>query len=408
MRMLWLKTELLHPVDKGGKIRTYQMLRHIGQSHDVSYLTLVKPDEPAESFARANEYCSELLPIEHPEAEKFSARFYRDLAFNLGSSLPFAVQKYHSETMQAAIAREMNSGRYDLVVCDFLAPSVNLFRQHRVPAVLFQHNVESTIWQRHYETQRHSLKRALFHNQWQKMRRFEREACHRFDAVIAVSAADRDRIRNEFGLRQVFDVPTGVDTDYFRPSDLENDPAELVFTGSMDWLPNEDAVLFFVERVLPQVSRAIPEIKFTVVGRNPSAKLRDLAANDSRITLTGRVDDVRPYVHRASVFVVPLRIGGGTRLKIFEAMAMAKPVISTSIGAEGLPLQPGRDLMIADEPEALASSVIFLLKRSREAKAMGERARALVSERFGWEHAAQCFIDICNNVTQNAMKRRAA
>lgn len=408
MRILWLKTELLHPVDKGGKIRTYQMLRQINRSHDVTYLTLVKADEPVDALTQSIEYCRQLIPVKYTETTKFSARFYRDLAFNLSSPLPYAIQKYRSAAMQEAIRRELRERHYDAVVCDFLTPAVNFKCDAAIPAVLFQHNVESMIWKRHYETQQHPLKRALFHNQWQKMLRYESETCRLFDAVVAVSAADREQMRQEFGLRNVFDVPTGVDTDYFRPLGGEQQPAELVFTGSMDWLPNEDAIVYFAEKILPIIAETLPDVRLTVVGRNPSARLRELAIADARITMTGRVDDVRPYIDRAAAYVVPLRIGGGTRLKIYEAMAMAKPVISTTIGAEGLPLSDGKDLLIADEPEAFAGAVLRTLLDLTSARQLGERARALACERFGWEHAADSFIDICESISKKASKRRAA
>jgi len=408
MRILWLKTELLHPVDKGGKIRTYQMLRHINQLHDVTYLTLIKHDEPIDALAQAGEYCRRLIPVKHAEIAKFSPQFYRDLAFNLGSSMPYAIQKYRSAAMQEAIEHELCSRQYDAVVCDFLTPSINFKSDAATPTVLFQHNVESSIWKRHYEIQQHPLKRALFYNQWQKMLRYERETCRQFNAVVAVSATDRDQMRDEFGLRNVYDVPTGVDTDYFRPLGGQPQPAELVFTGSMDWLPNEDAIAFFAERILPIIALSRPLVKLTVVGRNPSARLRELAAADARITVTGRVDDVRPYIDRAAAYVVPLRIGGGTRLKIYEAMAMAKPVISTTIGAEGLPLRDGKDLLIADEPEAFARAVLRAVDDQTFADQLGEKARALVCERFGWEHAADSFIDICGSISKKASKRQAA
>src|SRR5581483_7888213 len=230
MRILWLKTELLHPVDKGGKIRTYHMLRRIRQTHDVTYITLVRADDPAEAQSRASEYCRRLIPIPHQEATKFSARFYRDLAFNLSSPLPYAIQKYRSAAMQEAINQELQQRVYDAVVCDFLTPSVNFKPNATTPAVLFQHNVESMIWKRHYETQRQPLKRTLFHNQWQKMLRFERDTCRQFDAVVAVSAADREQMHHDFGIHHVFDVPTGVDTEYFRPLGSERVADELVFT----------------------------------------------------------------------------------------------------------------------------------------------------------------------------------
>jgi glycosyltransferase involved in cell wall biosynthesis len=166
------------------------------------------------------------------------------------------------------------------------------------------------------------------------MRRFEKEMCRRFDCVIAVSAEDRDQMKDEYGAGAVFDVATGVDTEFFRPSGtVQTKPHSMVFTGSMDWLPNEDAIRYFVREIMPLIKKKAPDVTLTVVGRNPPANLVDLSKEDPSLIITGRVDDVRPYMESAAVYIVPLRIGGGTRLKIFEAMAMEKVVVSTTIGA---------------------------------------------------------------------------
>ena len=398
MRILWLKTELLHPLDKGGKIRTYEMLKRLKLEHEVTYLSFVRPDEPRSTIERSSEYCHHLVTVPRNESRKYGARFYLDLICSLGSALPFAIRKYRSRAMRRVIELEMRKRSYDVVVCDFLVASINLPPVPCSATVLFQHNVESMIWQRHFEVQKNSFKLALFETQWRKMLEYERETSHRFGAVVAVSSIDRERMRNEFGLREVYDVPTGVDTDYFSPCSVASNPFELVFTGSMDWAPNVDAILYFENSILPIISRAIPECTLTVVGRNPAPQLRQLEQRNSRIKITGRVEDIRDYVSRASAYIVPIRIGGGTRLKIYEAMAMGKPVISTSVGAEGLPLCDGEELLIADEPESFARAVVQVLMDAKLANRLGERARAVVCEKFGWEHAANRFAEICEGV----------
>jgi sugar transferase (PEP-CTERM/EpsH1 system associated) len=408
MRILWLKTELLHPVDKGGKIRTYQMLKQINRLHDVTYLTLADNQEAADCYARASEYCARLIPVRWSEPRKFSARFYTDLAFNLSSDLPYAVQKYRSTAMKRAIVREGLTRDYDLVVCDFLTPAINYIHSPARPAVLFQHNVESSLWRRRYETQTNRIKKSFFYSQWQKMHRYEREACHAFNAVIAVSEADRDAMRDEFGVKEIYDVPTGVDTDFFRPAGGRAEPYNLVFTGSMDWAPNEDAIIYFAEKILPQISSRMPLVTLTVVGRNPSRRLKAIAESNGRIKVTGRVDDVRPYIDSASAYVVPLRVGGGTRLKIYEAMAMGKPVISTTVGAEGLPVADGRELLIADDPVDFAAGAVRLLSDARLAKRIGQQARATVCAHHGWERAASDFMKICEGVIEKRSRKRAA
>jgi polysaccharide biosynthesis protein PslH len=394
LRILWLKTELLHPVDKGGKIRTYQMLRALKREHHVTYLTLDDGTAPAEAAELAGEYCHELVRVPHRTREKFSAGFYAELAANLVSPLPYFMKKYESGGMRREI--ESRAREFDVVVCDFLNPAVNVPRELPVPAVLFQHNVEAMIWRRHYEVQTNPLKKAYLYGQWRKAYAYERAACRRFRMVVAVSPDDAETIRRDYGVRSVADVPTGVDTEFFRPATgIEPEPHSLVFTGSMDWLPNEDAIQFFTREILPLVRERVPGVTLTVVGRKPYASLVELAKRDPSIVVTGRVEDVRPYMERAAAYVVPIRVGGGTRLKIYEALAMEKPVVSTTVGAEGLPLRDGEDLLIADTPRAFADAVARVLTDAGLARSLGVRAGEKVRAQFGWERVAAVFAEHC-------------
>ncbi len=398
MRILWLKTELLHPVDKGGKIRTYNMLRELMHNHHVTYLTLDDGVADREARDRASEYCQELICIRHRRSEKFTPGFYSDLALNLISPLPYAIKKYESTRMREAIAMQLRSGKFDVLVCDFLAPAVNVPNDLCCPVVLFQHNVEAMIWERHYQMQTNRAKRAYLYGQWRKMYRFEQKMCSRFDCVVAVSRKDRDTMRSEYGVDQVFDVPTGVDIEFFRPTRKEKrDPHSLVFTGSMDWLPNEDAIRFFTQQIMPLVKKSMADVTLTVVGRNPLPGLIELSKREPSIIVTGRVEDVRPYMERAAAYVVPLRIGGGTRLKIYEAMAMEKPIVSTTVGAEGLPLTDGVELLLADTVESFAASIVKVLSDETLARRLGQQASATVRARFGWHKVATSFATICEH-----------
>lgn len=408
MRILWLKTELLHPVDKGGKIRTYHLLKQLKADHHITYLTLDDGAAPPDAGASANEYCHELIRIPHTTRAKFSAGFYAELALNLASSLPYAILKYKSDAMKRAIAEATMQDRFDVVICDFLAPAVNLPRNLKTPVVLFQHNVEAEIWRRHYEVQQHPAKRLYLYRQWRKMQRFERDACRRVDSVIAVSDADAKMMERDYGVAKVYDIATGVDIDFFKPSStVMPRPHSLVFTGSMDWLPNEDAMRFFTGEILPLVKQRIPDVHLTIVGRNPYPSLLELAQRDPALTVTGRVDDVRPYIDDAVAFIVPIRIGGGTRLKIYEAMAMEKPVISTTIGAEGLPVYDGAQLLIADDPQAFADAVMKVLTDSEFATQLGNSAAQLVRQNFGWPGVAANFADLCRAATVNETSKIA-
>jgi polysaccharide biosynthesis protein PslH len=212
-----------------------------------------------------------------------------------------------------------------------------------------------------------------------------------------VSEEDACAMQTRYAVRSVSAVPTGVDTEFFAPLGLVRERADLVFTGSMDWFPNEDAVVFFCKDVLPKLRT--PGVTFTIVGRNPSARVRHLEMEPG-VRVTGTVEDVRPFIDRAAVYVVPLRIGGGTRIKIFEAMAMAKPVVSTSLGAEGLPVTANTHLLLADDPLAFAQCVDRLLEDEASAAALGTRARRVAVESWSWDAAASAFEDICDQVVE--------
>jgi glycosyltransferase involved in cell wall biosynthesis len=399
MRILWINCELLFPLDKGGKIRTCEMLKHLKRNHDVTYLTFTDPTQTPDAIELSSEYCHRLIRTPRTVSRKFSLRFYFELLINLLSPLPFVLKRYRSKHMQEAIKSELSAGEYDVVVADFLVTSVNFKKRPDVTWILFQHNVETLIWQRHFEVEKNKLKKLYFYIQWKKMFAYERAACNKFDAVIAVSQLERDIMRDAFGSTRVYDVATGVNTNYFQPSGCETvQPRNLVFTGSMDYLPNDDGIHYFIEHILPAVKRALPDITLTVVGRNPHPGLVALSKSDPSITVTGRVDDVRPYIERASAYIVPLRIGGGTRLKIYEAMAMGQCIVSTTIGAEGLPVRHGKEILLADSPEDFADSIIKVLTDEQLALDLKMAAAALVRAHFGWDRIADYFAEICQRV----------
>ncbi len=381
------------------------MLRELKREHEITYLALDDGASGPEEKKLATEYCHELICVPHRPAPKFSPGFYRDLVANLASPLPYFMKKYESQGMRREIERLLKEQTFDVMVCDFLQPSVNVPADVPVTTILFQHNVEAMIWKRHYEVHKNPLKRAFLYDQWRKTWRYERSACQKFDLVIAVSVADEQQMREEYDLQRTAAVATGVDIDYFRPSsDITPEKHNIVFTGSMDWLPNEDAMQYFIREVLPLVRKEIPDVTLTVVGRNPYASLVELSKTDQSIVVTGRVDDVRPYIERASIYVVPIRIGGGTRLKIYEAMSMGKPVVSTTVGAEGLPVTNNQELVLADSATEFAAALIRLFRDGDWAAELGGRAAKLVREKFGWRGVAESFAALCAEVARSPQK----
>ena len=372
------------------------MLKELKRNCHITYLTLDDGTADPKAQELSSEYCHELVCIPHPLREKFTTGFYVELMLNLTSDLPYAIKKYESSAMREEIKKRVADKRFDVLVCDFLAPAANVPANIKCPTVLFQHNVEAMIWKRHYEVQRSAPKKAYLFRQWKKMQAFEAKMCPQFDCVVAVSREDRELMQQEYGVENIYDVPTGVDTAFFRPSGRRSGkPHNLVFTGSMDWLPNEDAIRYFTEEIMPRIKKAVPGVTLTVVGRNPYPSLVELSKRDASVIVTGRVEDVRPFMEEAAVYIVPLRIGGGTRLKIYEAMAMEKAIVSTSVGAEGLPIVDGEEILLADTPESFAAAVVKLLLDENLAAEIGRRAADKVRQTFGWDKVAKSFAEIC-------------
>lgn len=392
MKLLWVKADFLHPATRGGQIRTLEMLKWLHRKHEVHYVGMAEPGE-SEGPERAGEYSSRHWVVRHSVPNRRSPRFLPHLLRGVYSSVPVAVESRKSLEMSNLIARLERENRYDSIVCDFLTPAINLPALSH--AVLFQHNVEMIIWRRHAEQAANPLAKWYFNRQARSMEDFERKVCQSVRQVIAVSDTDADTMRREFGLQHVDWVPTGVDTAYFappanRPPDAKVE-SDLLFLGSMDWMPNIDGILWFAAEIFPRILARRPGTTLTICGRRPSPEVKNLAAVQPGITVTGTVDDVRPYLWGARASIVPLRIGGGTRLKIYEAMAAALPAISTTIGAEGLTYTDGRHLHIADSPEAFAGRCVELLNTPAAAAEMGREARTLVTDHFSWEGIANRF-----------------
>lgn len=405
LRILWLKSGPLHPLDTGGKIRTFNTLRELNRRHRVQFMALWQEGLDLGLRNKAAAYSTAQHWTPWRETPKRFPQLHADLLRNLiCTRLPYVLDKYRSAAMRAAIEEAAQPDRCDLLICDFLTPSVNLPPRGtlRVPSILFQHNVESLIWKRTAQNARGLASRLYFRDQWRRIRDYEARACAQFDGVVTVSEDDARIHREEFSLKNVLGaVPTGVDTDHFQAVAGHRAPRSLVFLGSMDWMPNIDAVQWFADAILPLIEREFPDATLTIVGRNPTPPVRALAERHPRIRVTGTVDDVRPFLAGAEAMIVPLRVGGGTRIKIFEAMATGIPVVSTRIGAEGLPLCHDRDILLADTPEEFAQCVGRLFGSAELGCRIGHAGLSLVREKFGWAASTDIFESYCKQVISN-------
>ncbi|MGH9632313.1 MAG: glycosyltransferase family 4 protein [Bryobacteraceae bacterium] len=388
MKILWVNSVFLHPTTRGGQIRTLEMLRRLHQRHEVHYAALADPDQP-EGVQRSPEYCTRAHPISYKIADKRSPQFFAQLIKGWVSPVPVVVFRKQSAEMKRAVGDLLAKEHFDSVVCDFLTPSINMPRLE--DCVLFQHNVETMIWRRYAENASNPIRRMYMRRQAARMFDYERRVCRSVRHVIAVSDVDADLMRRMFGISNATAVPTGVDLEFFARPEKAEPVADLVFIGSMDYMPNVDGVLYFVKEILPLVRRSRPDCTFTVVGRKPPREILALAGQNPHIRVTGTVPDVRPFLWGSPVSIVPLRIGGGTRLKIYESMAAGTAVVSTTIGAEGLLIHPPHDIRIGDTPEAFAAECVRLLENVAERTAVAEAGLHMVTSNFSWEQVCRDF-----------------
>ncbi|MBM4084318.1 MAG: glycosyltransferase [Planctomycetes bacterium] len=382
MNVLFVSARFPYPLDTGAKIRTFNLLRWVSQRHKTTLLTFSESPEDKQHLPLLQEHCHEVVLVPKRPHGRAGVNGKLGLVTNLFSSLPYTISRYSSAAMSEEIARVVRRNSIQLIHCDHLHVAQNVPRCE-AKRLLNEHNVEAMISKRLAQTFRNPLSRGYMELQWRKLERYEAEVCSQFDHCVVVSEEDKRTLLSMCGQASVSVIENGVDTEYFQPVKVPKVPNSLVFTGAMDWMPNEDAVLYFCDAILPLIRQAVPEVQVFIVGRNPSQRLRDRCVA-AKVQVTGSVPDVRPYVAQGSVFVVPLRSGGGTRLKILEAMAMGVPCVSTTIGCEGLRVSDGRDIVVADAPQEFADGVARLLGNPTQCAEMGVAGRQLVEQSYDW------------------------
>ena len=404
MRILWVKIGGLWPLNMGGRLRSFHTIAELAKRHRVTVLTTHGPADDPDGLKDHLKGCESVVSVPYEIPKAGTGRFAAALARSWLSPYPVDLWKCRVPELQRLV-RQVLAGGMDVCVADFLVAASNVPLGGPVRTILFEHNVEYMIWKRLHDVERRAWRRALLAVEWKRMRRYEARACALAQVTLAVSEADRALLAAAAPGADVRAIPTGVDTTYFHPNGAPEKPARLVFTGAMDWYPNEDAITHFIDTTLPEVRRRVPDVSLAVVGRNPSQRMQAAGAQ-AGVEVTGTVPDVRPYLAEAEVCVVPLRIGGGTRLKIFEALAMGKAVVSTRIGAEGLPIVPGRHFLQADSSAEFAEAVVGLLGDQPRRRSLGTAGRQLVETRYSWEQIGREFERHCDEVVATVARSR--
>lgn len=397
MRILILTPQLPYPPHQGTTIRNYNLIAQLGRRHEIDLLSFVRAETEIGQAEPLRRLCRRVDGIVAPQRSRL-----RRLASVLLSPQPDMALRLPSPAFRARLACYLQETRYDIVQVEGIEMAqyalqvkrstlnVERLTSNRQPLLVFDdHNAEYVLQQRAFETDARQPRRwigALYSLiQWQKLRRYERHICQSADRVVACSEADAAALQRILPGLDVTIIPNGVDTEFYQPDPAaeHSQPATLLFTGKMDFRPNIDAVCWFCEAILPRVWQSRPDTTFLIAGRDPHPRVQALAA-DSRIVVTGYVADTRPYFASATIYVVPLRIGGGTRLKVLEAMAMAKPIISTTLGCEGIDLVPGQDALLADSSPAFADLILSLLDDPARRASLAHHARRLAQTRYDW------------------------
>lgn len=378
------------PATSGKRLRTLHLMLEVAKRHRITYFGRCAAGsveaEQAPPFLR--ERGIEPILVHDPVAQKSGLAFYARLAANLFSSLPYSVTSHQSPAMGAAIGKWASNQHVDLWQLEWSGYLPMLDVRLPGPRVVIAHNVDALIWQRYYETERNWLKKPFLKMQWRKFTRFEAWAFREATRVVAVSAEDAGLIREEYGQPNVDVVDNGVDRAYFERVAGRRDPRRILFLGALDWRPNLDAIDLLLDDIFPRTRAREPDATLAIVGRHPPASLAQRIAQTPGVELHADVADVRPFLAESGVMAVPLRIGGGSRLKILEALACGLPVVSTRIGAEGLLLTPGEDYFQA-EPAAMADALVTAIREPARVQAMAEHGRRIVLETYDWSVLAR-------------------
>lgn len=404
MRVIAVDEALPYPPDSGKRIRTFELLRRVARAHEV---VLVVPTEgPPEGVGEVEATGIEVVTVPRRPLVKRGARFALDLLRNVPMRVPYMVMGHRLAAVRARVAALARDRRPDVVHVEWTPLVANVPDGLGVPVVVSAHNVERDIWARYREAERSAVRRAYVALQHRKVARFERRALAEAAAVVAVSEGDAATIRAWTGQRHVTVVPNGVDGARFAPvPGAAAGSRELLFLGSLDWRPNQDGVVWFLDEVWDRVRAAVPDARFQVVGRAPPPWLVARCRRAPATACDGSVPDVRGFVARAAAVVVPLRVGGGSRLKICEALAMGRPVVSTTVGAEGLDVADGADL--ADGAAAFAEAVVAVLRDPTRAEARAAHGREVVLARNEWGRVAPRLVDAWAGAVERASAGRA-
>jgi polysaccharide biosynthesis protein PslH len=406
VRILFTSIAPPFPATNGQRIRNWSLLRALyAEGHHITLVSFQEKGDANAGLAALHEVCAEVEFVSMP-IEK-GPRALRRL-WSATSLQPYGVHRFHSAEMMEKIREITGRQAFDAVFCDDVYLVQNLPRELAVPVVLNKHDLTHVIVRRYLRYETSPLKQIYGWLEYAKLRRWEIRCCLTASRVLSSSEVDRNVLHKYCPDTRIYVVPNVIDPADYQPTG-EDDGSTLLYMGAMDWYPNIDAVEFFLSAIFPKIREQIPNARFVVVGRNPSERIRNLCKSFSGVEFMGWVPDVRPVLSQAAVCVIPLRIGSGTRLKIVEAAAMEKPVVSTALGAEGLSFTDGREILLTDYPQAFADASVRLLRDASLRELIGRAARKRVDSCYSvgaLRHSLRSALHELDQLSETVDKRK--
>lgn len=389
MNLLWISHNIPYPPKTGVLQRNYNLLREAARHADIYLLAVFKSDilpgdyDLDEARRELGKLCRH-IEIVHLPIEASRAVLYRKALVSLVTRDPLSANWVKDAGMRKQLRSLVESVPFDLVHFDTVSLAAYRDDVGSVPRILNHHNIESHLLKRRIAFEPNPLKRTYYAIEGSKLERYEQRVCAEFDVNFTVSDLDRHRLLQLVPTARAEVIANGVDVEYFSHDGSATTPGNLVMASGMNWFPNRDAALYMCNEIWPLLSARMPGLTWTVVGASPPQQVVDLAARDPRVVVTGFVDDVRPYLSRAEIYLCPMRDGGGTRVKILDALSMSKPIVSTTMGCEGIAVTPGHDVLIADTPDEFVEQVERLHASEELRASLGLAARSLAMEKYSW------------------------
>jgi len=392
MRVLMLTQVLPYPLDSGPKFKTYHVLRYLAERHEVTLVSFARDDDDPRAPGHLKSLCHTVQTVPMTRSPIQDAAY---MLASLATNRPFLMLRDERRAMRSLIRQVVvENGPFDVVHADQLNMATYALDVPAARRVLDEHNVLWALCRRICATLPSGPKRWALEREWRLLRRYEREMSHRFDAILTVSEADRAMLaRVADGPARIEIMPIAIDpATGILPR--HPDGPHILHLGTMFWPPNSDGVLWFAHQVYPRIRAQLPEVRFSIVGADPPPEVRALAAEDASITVTGYLADAEPVIRRSSLLIVPLRAGSGMRVKILNALAQGLPVVTTTVGCEGIAVVAGRDLLVADTPEEFAQAVLHVLTDETLARTLSQNGRRLVEQIYDYRVVCRRLDDI--------------